>query len=57
VWLPGASIGGEDLTAKYASFDKLRMIGVYFMLATIFPFALSLSKGSVRNFQEVRNML
>jgi len=57
MWLPGAGVGGEDLTAKYASFDKLRMIGVYFMLATIFPFALSLSKGSVRNFQEVRNML
>ena len=57
MWLPGAGVGGEDLTAKYASFDKLRMIGVCVMLATMFPFALSLSKGSVRNFQEVRNML
>jgi len=57
MWLPGAGIAGEDLTAKYASFDKLGMIGVYFMLATMFSFALSLSKGSVRNFQEVRNML
>jgi hypothetical protein len=41
--------------AKHASFDKLRLIGVCVMLATIFPFALSLSKGSVRNFQKAGN--